>query len=64
MDTSDTAIQRDKRKIRTVFLCDPVEREKLDKLSADSGAPLGELLRRSVSTFLSQQGDKPTSVSA
>ena len=39
-------------KVRTVFLLDPAERKALEQLSDDTGAPVSELLRRSVSSYL------------
>jgi hypothetical protein len=39
-------------KVRTVFLMRAAEREALEKLSAASGAPISELLRRSVTSYL------------
>jgi len=51
----DTMNQRDHRKVRTVFMLGPDEREGLEKVSADTGAPVSELLRRSVVLWLNQQ---------
>jgi hypothetical protein len=33
------------RKVRTVFMLGPSEREVLEKLASDTGAPVSELLR-------------------
>jgi len=40
------------RKTRTVVYFDSVEREALEKLSAKTGAPVGELVRRAVAEWL------------
>ncbi len=42
-------------KVRTVFLLDQDKRTALEKLSADTGAPVAELLRRSVTHFLNDR---------
>ena len=41
--------------VRTVFLLDQDKRAALQKLSADTGAPVAELLRRSVTHFLNDR---------
>jgi len=40
------------RKVKTVFLLDQDKRAALEKLSADTGAPVAELLRRATAYFL------------
>ncbi|HLV86644.1 MAG TPA: ribbon-helix-helix domain-containing protein [Candidatus Sulfotelmatobacter sp.] len=47
--------QSAEHKVRTVFLLDQDKRVALEKLSADTGAPVAELLRRSVSNYLSSR---------
>lgn len=42
-------------KVRTVFMLDHDKRIALEKLSADTGAPVAELLRRSVTHFLNDR---------
>jgi len=54
------------RRIRTVFMLDPDLREGLEKQSADSGATISELIRRSIKNSLhrervSEQCGSPTS---
>jgi hypothetical protein len=44
-----------KLKVRTIVNLNPAEREGLEKLSAKTGAPIGELIRRAVSLYLKQQ---------
>lgn len=44
------------QKTRTVVYLDPVEREALEKLSAKTGAPVGELVRRAVAEWLKKTG--------
>jgi Ribbon-helix-helix domain len=41
------------RKVRTVFMLGPAEREALEKISEDTGAPQSELIRRAVTQYLS-----------
>jgi hypothetical protein len=43
------------RKHRTVIYLDPAEREALRKLSAKTGAPVAELVRRAVNYWLKRQ---------
>jgi hypothetical protein len=43
------------RKERFVFYVDPQDRRELERLSAQSGAPLAELMRRSLQCWLGQQ---------
>jgi hypothetical protein len=43
------------QKVRTVFLLGSCEREALERLSANSGAPVSELLRRSVALYLTEK---------
>lgn len=42
-------------KHRTVVYFDPAEREALEKLSARTGAPIAELVRRAVAEYLKKQ---------
>ena len=42
------------QKIRTVVYLDTAERKALDKLSEKTGAPVGELVRRAVSDYLTK----------
>lgn len=49
--------KRTEPKVRTVFLLGPTEREALEQLSADTGAPVSELLRRSVVSYLNKEGE-------
>ena len=42
-------------KVRTVFLLEQDKRTALEKLSSDTGAPVAELLRRSVTHFLNER---------
>jgi hypothetical protein len=46
----------DKNKVRTVFLLDPADRDALEKLSAKTGAPVAELIRRAVAEWLERYG--------
>jgi len=41
---------------RTVIMLTADARKSLEKLSATTGAPLSELIRRSVDTYLAKQG--------
>ncbi|HKV28308.1 MAG TPA: ribbon-helix-helix domain-containing protein [Candidatus Acidoferrales bacterium] len=43
------------KKIRTVFYIDEADRKALERLSAKTGAPLAELLRRAVTLYLKHQ---------
>jgi Ribbon-helix-helix protein, copG family len=43
-------------KQRTVVYLEPAEREALDKISAKTGAPVGELIRRAVAEWLKKAG--------
>lgn len=52
-----TLMQEEKR-VRTVFLLDLSERAALEQLSLETGAPLAELLRRSVQAWLSTQAER------
>jgi hypothetical protein len=42
-------------KVRTVFYLGRKERDELEKLSAKTGAPIAELLRRAVTEWLNKQ---------
>jgi len=44
------------QKHRTVIYLDPDDRKALEKLSAKTGAPIGELVRRAVSEWLRKHG--------
>jgi hypothetical protein len=44
-------------KVRTVFLLDSAERRALEQLSGDTGAPVAELLRRSVASWLQKHSE-------
>jgi ABC-type Zn uptake system ZnuABC Zn-binding protein ZnuA len=53
LDTLDTQEQQiAEHKVRTVFLLGAAEREALDKISAETGAPVAELLRRAADRYL------------
>jgi hypothetical protein len=47
-----TSVMAATHKTRTVVYFDPAERETLEKLSAKTGAPVGELVRRAVAEWL------------
>jgi hypothetical protein len=53
--TSNMAVTH---KTRTVVYFDPAEREELEKLSAKTGAPIGELVRRAVAEWLMKKTKK------
>jgi hypothetical protein len=46
----------DKNKVRTVFLLDPADRDALERISAKTGAPVAELIRRAIADWLKKQG--------
>jgi Ribbon-helix-helix domain len=50
MDTAEHS--EPKRKVRMVVLLEPWQRQKLDALASATGAPLGELVRRSLNDYL------------
>jgi hypothetical protein len=43
------------QKVRTVIYFEPQIREALEKISAKTGAPVGELVRRAVDEYLARQ---------
>ena len=60
-------VREDRELIRTVFLMPREEREGFEELSADSGAPVSEHLRRAAALYLNQKrasGLKPHGQSA
>lgn len=61
LDTLDTQEQQSaEHKVRTVFMLGAAEREALDKISAETGAPVAELLRRAADRYLNDfSGRKP-----
>lgn len=60
LDTLDTQEQQNaEHKVRTVFMLGAAEREALDKISAETGAPVAELLRRAADRYLNDFGSKP-----
>ena len=62
LDTLDAQEQQSAdHKVRTVFLLGAAEREAMDKISAETGAPIAELLRRAARRYLSDfsGGSKP-----
>jgi hypothetical protein len=42
-------------KLRTVVYLDQAEREALDKISKQTGAPVGELVRRAIADWLKKE---------
>ena len=42
-------------KIRVTFLLDPAQHDSLVKLCADRGAPMSEVIRRSIALWLREQ---------
>jgi hypothetical protein len=46
------------QKTRTVVYFDPAEREALERISANTGASIGELVRRAVAEWLKKKTGK------
>lgn len=46
------------RMVRTVVLLPPAERERLEEISEETGAPVSAIVRRSVTQYLSAKGQQ------
>ncbi len=47
---------KNRNKLRLNMYLEPEQKDKLEKLSAKTGAPLSELIRRAVDLYLKKEG--------
>lgn len=46
------------QKVRTIVHLEPKQREQLEKISKNTGAPVAELIRRAVAAYLEERKEK------